>query len=194
MRRRAWAWRLSAAALLVLGLWQAGLGLWIPAKAVVAQLLLHAAWARTTAGAAPSAPWPWADFTALAELQVGDSRYIVVSDAAGESLAFAPSHVAGSAEPGKPGNSIIAAHRDTHFSGLDALEPGQTLRVSGYEGRRTEYRIRETRVMDRPRITLPDDGVNRLVLVTCWPLRSLRPNPMQRYVVVAEQMRDGNDD
>ena len=193
MRPRAWAWRLSAAGLLALGLWQAGLGLWIPAKAAVAQLLLHAAWARTTAGAAPSAPWPWADFRPLAALEVGDDRYIVVSDGAGESLAFAPSHVAGTAEPGKPGNAVVAAHRDTHFAGLDALQPEQSLTVSGLDGARTMYTIRQAMVLDRPQIALPEDGVNRLVLVTCWPLRSLRPDPTQRYVVVAEQTREGFD-
>jgi sortase (surface protein transpeptidase) len=46
--------------------------------------------------------------------------------------------------------------------------------------------VRETGVLDSASLALPDDRVDRLVLVTCWPLDSLRPNPTQRYVVVAE--------
>lgn len=187
--RRARAWKLAAGALLALGLWQVGLGLWIPAKAAAAQFLLHAAWSRTTAGDAATRPWPWADFRPLAELEVAGRRYVVVSDAAGESLAFAPAHVAGSAEPGKPGVSVIAAHRDTHFAGIDGLELGDALSVNGRDGQRATYLVVDAGVLEHPKLTMPGDGVNRLVLVTCWPLRSLDPHPTKRYVVVAEQVR-----
>ena len=176
----------SATALLALGLWQVAVGLWIPAKAALAQLLLHAAWARATPGVDAARPWPWAEFRALAELEVGQDRYIVVSDAAGESLAFAPSHVTGSAEPGNPGTVVIAAHRDTHFAGLNGVQSGDRLALSGTDGRRHGYIVREVGVLDDTSLSLPDDGIDRLVLVTCWPFRSLDPNPAQRYVVVAE--------
>jgi hypothetical protein len=38
-----------------------------------------------------------------------------------------PGHLPGSAFPGEAGNSIISAHRDRHFAGLGAIEPGDTV-------------------------------------------------------------------
>jgi hypothetical protein len=51
----------AAALLLVLGVWQLGEGLYIQAKAQLAQILVRSAWERTLAGERQVKPWPWAD-------------------------------------------------------------------------------------------------------------------------------------
>jgi len=56
--------------LVVAGLWQLGSALFIPAKAAVAQALLHRAWERTLAGEEQAKPWPWADTWPVARLRL----------------------------------------------------------------------------------------------------------------------------
>ncbi len=57
--------------LLLSGSWQLAGGLWIDAKALLAQRLISVAWERTLiAGEAGVKPWPWADTWPVARLQV----------------------------------------------------------------------------------------------------------------------------
>src|SRR5256885_14523208 len=64
--------RKLALALLVLlflvGVWQIGKGLYIQAKAQLAQVLVRDAWARTLAGERQVKPWQWADTWPVARL------------------------------------------------------------------------------------------------------------------------------
>ena len=45
-------------------------GVWIPAKAALAQILLERAWQRTRAGETAVVPWSWADTWPIARLEV----------------------------------------------------------------------------------------------------------------------------
>ena len=56
-----------------LGCWQLGSGLWIQAKAELAQVLLERAWEKTLAGEARARPWPWADTWPVARLRIPSS-------------------------------------------------------------------------------------------------------------------------
>ncbi|MGB8276306.1 MAG: class GN sortase, partial [Alphaproteobacteria bacterium] len=47
--------------LVLLAAWQGGEGLYIHAKAWLAQALLEEAWAKARNGAVAPRPWPWAD-------------------------------------------------------------------------------------------------------------------------------------
>jgi len=72
-----------------------GWGLYIPAKAVVAQVLLERAWmAAGPTGIAPP-PWPWADTRPIARIRTSDNQHnaIVLAGAHGRSLAFGLGHV-----------------------------------------------------------------------------------------------------
>ena len=57
-----------ALALMLLGAGGLGCGLYIPAKAVLAQQLLRRAWEHSAAG--PARPWPWARTWPVARLEV----------------------------------------------------------------------------------------------------------------------------
>ena len=113
------------------GAWQFGSGAWIYAKAQVAQLLLQHSWARTLAGDVEVRPWPWADTWPVARLRIHARALdvIVLHGDGGRSLAFGPGLAAGSAWPGRPGTTLISAHRDTHFRGLADVQPGDAIEL-----------------------------------------------------------------
>jgi sortase A len=166
-----------------------GSGLYIYAKAGLAQMLLHSAWARTQDSGVPAKPWPWADMHPVARLiaPAQDADLLVLSGASGRTLAFGPGHLSGSASPGDPGNSVITAHRDTHFRFLRRVAAGDTLVVEGRNGTRRHFHVRRTYVADFRALNIPRDTLQpTLTLVTCFPFDAINPGGPLRYVVVAD--------
>lgn len=176
---------LSALALLVAGALIAAQALYIPAKAQVAQILMSSAWERQLATGDPARPWPWADFTPTARLSFPAQHQTVLAltDAAGESLAFGPTLMAASVDPGDRGVAVFAAHRDTHFAFLQGVKAGDPVTVETANGART-FTVTHSEVVrwDQSGIVPNDGGPPRIALVTCWPLDAKAPGPM-RYVV-----------
>lgn len=179
---------LSALAFLIAGALLAVQALYIPAKAHVAQVLMSSAWERQLSTGDPVRPWPWADFSPAARLIFPEQHrsVLAMTDAAGESLAFGPTLMAASAQPGERGVAVFAAHRDTHFAFLGELRPGDTVEVETAEGVRV-FHVTHAEVVrwDRSGIVAHDGGAPRIALVTCWPLGAMTPGPM-RYVVWGE--------
>ena len=166
-----------------------GHGLYIHAKAQLAQVLLHVAWDRTRATGNATKPWPWADTHPLVRLSAPghDADVLVLAGASGRTLAFGPGHLDGSAQPGDAGNAVITAHRDTHFRFLQDLAAGDALLVERVDGGTRHFRIRASYVADYRELRLPrDTAVPTLTLVTCYPFDALNPGGPLRYVVVAE--------
>lgn len=180
---------LAAATLALLalgGAWQLALDAWIGEGGAGAGSA-GAGWRRTLAGEVRARPWPWADTWPVAALEVGGERSIVLADAGGQSLAFGPSHVAGTPPPGAPGFSVLAGHRDTHFRVLRDLAAGTEITLTTADGRRHRFQVRESQVLPRPELSLPEaipDGA-WLILSTCWPFDALRPGGEERFVVLA---------
>lgn len=179
---------LSALAILIAGALIAVQALYIPAKAQVAQVLMSNAWEHQLSTGDPARPWPWADFTPTAKLVFPKQNRTVLAltDAAGESLAFGPTLMAASVAPGERGVAVFAAHRDTHFSFLGDVKPGDEISVQTPKGART-FRVTSSEVVrwDQSGIQTHDGGQPRIALVTCWPLDGQVSGPM-RYVVWAE--------
>lgn len=173
-----------------------GRGLWIPAKAALAQVLLERSWSQTRAARSAGRahrPWPWADTWPVARLSAPrlGVRRVVLAGASGRSLAFAPGHVDGTADPGSPGNSAIAGHRDTSFAFLRRLRDGDELIVERPDGVVARYLVRDFEIVDRSRgDVLAQTGDDLLTLVTCWPFDALAPGGAERYLVRAE-LTDG---
>jgi len=177
--------------LLCLGFWQFGEGAYIPAKAWVAQEMMHKAWRQAAAGQERPAPWPWADTWPVAKLSAkrGSIELIVLAGGSGRTLAFGPGHLSASAMPGEAGNVVIAGHRDTHFQFLQHLQIGETLLFEMADGKNHLYRIDEIDVVDSRRASLVlDTDEPRLSLVTCYPFDGRRTGGRLRYVVSAEMI------
>ncbi len=180
-----------ASALLAVGLWQVAAAGWIHVKASVAQHLIAAAWAEARDGGPARRPWPWADMRPVARLTV-PSRGIelyVLDAASPRALAFGPAHVSGTATPGLGGNSVIVAHRDTHFAFLRTLAVDEEIDVETASGAPARYRVREVAVVDKGETrVLEDAGSPQLTLITCFPFDAVLPGTALRYVVIADRV------
>ena len=177
------------ALLMVAGAWQLGEGMYIHAKAILAQHLLQQAWNRIEQGEGNVKPWDWADTWPLARIRVKrlGVEWIVLAGSNGRTLAFGPGHVNGTALPGSKGNSAISGHRDTHFRflrklrDLDRIEldvPGEGIR---------HYVVKYHAIHHQDDVWLLDDYPDRwLTLITCYPFDAKYPGGPLRYVVMAE--------
>lgn len=176
--------------LLSAGIWQTGSGLYIPAKAWLAQQLIHRAWESSIAGNGVKKPWSWADTVPVARLIAPEHEkdFIVLSGASGEALAFGPGHVAASDMPGGDGHVIVGGHRDTHFRFLQHAAIGQTLQLQSRDGLIHDYEIESISISDvtkQPLILAEQESL--LTLITCYPFDGLTPTKNLRYVVTAKR-------
>lgn len=178
---------LAPLTLVVCSVWQFGSGLWIHAKAEVAQQLIASAWQHTLqAPATPHKPWQWADTWPVLQLQTAneESTY-VLAGTSGAALAFGPGLMEGTALPGA-GTTVLAAHRDTHFAFLENTEVGDELRLQNADGEWFTYAVSSKQVVDsrtEPLVIAPDAG--SLVLVTCYPFDAITAGGPLRLVVEA---------
>lgn len=175
--------------LLILGMVIFGKGIYIHAKAQVAQWLLERAWEKTLAGDQTAKPWNWADTYPVAKLTFtrGGGSYIVLEGSTGSSLAFGPGHLAGTPLPGKPGNCVIAGHRDTQFSVLRDAVRGDEIIVQRRDGKKVRYVVSAVIITDYENVSLLKNTTgNRLTLITCYPFDAVIPGGPERYVVQAE--------
>lgn len=180
---------LAGVLLVVAGSMLVGQGLFIRAKAMLAQELLERAWSQTLDSGQPVKAWSWADTHPVAKIsfpRLGQSE-IVLEDAGGEALAFGPAHVAGSPLPGARGTSVIGGHRDTHFVFLKNLRAGDPIDVQAIDGTTIHYRVLGTAIVHPQASGIAAGGAaRRLALVTCYPFDAIGHSPL-RYVVFAEQ-------
>lgn len=170
--------------LVLVGLYFAGSGAWIKAKAVLAQVLIEAAWAREQ----PAKPWAWADTTPIARIgfERTGARFIVLAGDSGATLAFGPGHHTASAMAGDGGNMVVSGHRDTHFALLRDTRRGERIVVERRDGRRISYAVDSMRVVDEHDASVVAPAAQeQLTLVTCWPFDAIVPGGPLRYVVTA---------
>lgn len=183
-----WLRRLALALCLAVGITCLGQSVYLTLKAQLAQVLLARAWARTQAGEQAVRPWPWADTHPVAKLTAprqGVELY-VLSGASGRTMAFGPGYLEPSAPPGLRGNTVLAAHRDTHFAFLAEAHPGDELFLETPDGRRTRYVVEGGYVRDYREVDLlQKEPALVLTLVTCWPFDAVVPGGPLRYVVRA---------
>ena len=182
-RGRRWGFAMLAA----LGLALLAGGLWLPAKAELAQHLLNRAWTRTMDGDDAAEPWPWADTHPVARLALpGGKPLTVLAGASGRTLAFAPALLDGTAAFGSPGVSVIAGHRDTHFRPLAELAIGDEIALERPDGAVLIYEVTALDVVDSERVELRlDSDRSVVVLVTCWPFDAVAVGGSWRFVVTA---------
>ncbi len=172
----------------IIGGWQFGHGVYIYAKAELAQYLLAGAWEESKKTQQPVKPWPWADTWPVARLTVPTHNIdlIVLAGDSGRTLAFGPGHNFGSVLPGDIGNSIISAHRDTHFEFLQNLSAGDEIIIENPQGIKKHFTVSNTHVIDSRNAYIPVDYDNAaLTLVTCFPFNSMTTGGPLRFVVVA---------
>lgn len=89
--------------------------------------------------------------------------------------------------PWHPGNSVVAAHRDTQFRALEGVRIGDRLELRTPRGE-FAYVIRELIITspDDLSVLKPTDD-RSLTLITCYPFRYVGHAP-QRFIVVASEV------
>jgi sortase A len=178
-----------ASLLFVLGGWLIGQGLWIHVKAMAAQWLLQNAWHETLKSQHPAKPWPWADTWPVGRLIVPrlGINQIILADASGRSLAFGPGKLGNGIFPDDKNESLLlSGHRDTHFSFLRDVQPGEIINLQTVQGDWLRYVVEETAVLDsRTDQLLRYQKEASLLLITCYPFDALLPGGPFRYVVTA---------
>ena len=182
----------AVAALAIAGAVLIGQGVYIHAKAVLAQILLERAFAQTLATGKDVKPWSWADTWPVARVEFPRIKKsaIVLHGSSGQALAFGPGQVERTPDAGEQGTAIYSAHRDTHFAFLGDVRVGDEIRVRRRDGKEFRFRVRGTAVVrwDQSGVD-PQSRGRRLVLVTCWPLDGRFSGPL-RYLVHAELVGD----
>jgi sortase A len=163
---------------------------WIMLKAEVSQVLLSRAFAQSIVSGTPVKAWSWADTWPVAEVRIPriNASAIVLQGATPEALAFGPAHLTETPRPGERGTSVIAAHRDTHFSFLQDVKMGEVISVTRSDGLTFRYTVTNLRVAawNHTGIDAHAPG-HRLVLSTCYPFDGLVGGP-ERYIVEAMLM------
>ena len=147
------------------------------------QLLLEQAWKRTQQGEPNARPWPWADTSPVAILEVPrlGIRQIVLSGTSGRNLAFGPTLLTSPTQA----DLVVSGHRDTHFSFLQELQTGDLLRLRTATQTR-DYRISWQEAVDsRNQQLVIDDDIERLTLLTCYPFDAPTTGGPLRWVVTA---------
>ena len=181
--------RIGAGLLLLLGIWQTGQGVYLYGKAQLAQYLLQSAWEESKHSLQTVKPWPWADMWPIARLIQDDFNedIIVLAGDSGRTLAFGPGHQFGTPMPGEIGNSIISAHRDTHFKFLQHLTIGDQLQLQTLQGGKFTLQVVEISVIDSKETEiLIDSEIPLVTLLTCYPFNEIETGGSLRYMVIFE--------
>jgi sortase A len=192
-----WPIVLAAAVLLFASLVLVGQGLWIHAKALLAQVLLERAFAATLETGLDTKPWSWADTWPVARITVPrlHKSAIALNGSSGQALAFGPGHVELTPEAGDDGTAVYSAHRDTHFSFVSDIGVGDEIDVTRRDGVISHFRVTHVSVVPFDATGIdPFAPGRRLVLATCWPLDGTTATPL-RYLVHAEaiEVQDRNE-
>jgi len=119
---------------------------------------------------------------------------IVLEGAHGRTLAFGPGRLESGSSAKDGGTMILTGHRDTHFQFLERLHGGKTLLLQTRTGLWHCFTVRDGQIVDSRTASIDTDEEGaHLILVTCYPFRTLTPNQPYRYVVIAdrEPMTDG---
>lgn len=164
-------------------------GSYMQAKAKLAQWLIEQTWSNRMPGQPPTTPWWWADTHVIAKLGVPalkKTRYVMNSES-GQSLAFGPGHLQASPLPGGHGHSVVAGHRDSHFTFLQDVKLGHQITIENYLLQTARYRVVDIQVIDTRRQQIPLFDTDMLSLVTCFPFNGLVAGGPLRYLVLAKK-------
>lgn len=114
-----------------------------------------------------------------------DQTLPIVEGTGDDELKEGVGHYAQSVLPGEPDNCVLSAHRDTYFSGLEALVIGDQLIVQTLAGT-FMYEITGVRIVDKDdrTVIVPTDHAV-LTLTTCYPFNYVGSAP-ERYIISAD--------
>src|SRR5699024_4672491 len=91
--------------------------------------------------------------------------------------------------PGEIGTTILAGHKNTHFSFLQNVKIGDVIRIQDRTGQWYRYRIAGMHVADSETETIPVQYQrDEILLTTCYPFGPGHYDSPLRYVVRGVRM------
>ena len=110
---------------------------------------------------------------------------VVASGEDDKTLKVALGHLLDTPLPWAQGNSVLAAHRDTHFRPLRDIRQGDLVRLKTRKGV-FEYSVKDTMIVAPTDVwVMAPSEERRLTLITCYPFNYVGSAP-QRFIVTAE--------
>jgi sortase A len=110
---------------------------------------------------------------------------VVASGEDDKTLKVAIGHLLDTPLPWAQGNSVLAAHRDTHFRPLRDIQHGDLVRLKTRKGI-FEYSVKDTMIVAPTDVwVMAPSQERRLTLVTCYPFNYVGSAP-QRFIVRAD--------
>lgn len=158
----------------------------MPAKAVLAQVLIEQAWQQSLSERQVVKPWPWIDTWPVARLQVPGHNVslLAMHGLSGQALAFGPGLQTSVGVQDSTRTHLIAGHNDTHFRFVQALQPGDLIQLQ-FANQKHTYRVDAAAVLDVRDGAVRVAEQDQLLLVTCYPFSVTSTNGPLRYVVTA---------
>ena len=177
--------------IIALGLSFFAYGVYIPAKAVLAQYLINDAWNDSISSGENHKPWKWADMHPVMKLSSDkhNQELIVLSCDKGNSLAFAPGYNLFSYMPNHGGTTVISAHRDTHFEFLQDVSISDVFELTDRNNKTSSYEVRDIKIIDATKqdIAIHSDQ-DEIKLITCYPFDAIVARGPLRYVITASMI------
>ena len=116
--------------------------------------------------------------------RLGVSEVVAYGDT-DETLDVAIGHLPDTPLPWIGGNSVVAAHRDTHFRPLRDVRTGDVIRLRTRRGV-FEYVVKDRLIVDPDDVwVMAPSESPRLTLITCYPFNYVGSAP-QRFIVQAD--------
>jgi sortase A len=189
MRSRDLVIRRAAALLVVIGVMMLSYTTFVLADAWRFRAEYRASAAQHAADPAP-APAPLVADSAIGEIRIDrlGLREVIGEGDSATVLRRGVGHLADTAWLGRPGNIVLAGHRDTAFRALSLIQSGDRIEVTTpYQ--RAEYEVQSaTAVQPTDTSVLASSDRNTLTLITCFPFAFVGRAP-ERFVVKAVEIR-----
>ena len=140
-------------------------------KGALANVLLTRAWEKSIETKSHHNPWSWADMHPVGKIvieSVGLSS-VVLNTISGEALAFGPGHLSSTPGPGRPGNIVLAGHRDGHFRKLKDVKKGDLIKLESQFAAQY-YTVTEiTPTVGDDIYWVDETATDCITLITCYP-------------------------
>lgn len=137
----------------------------------------------------PEAPAPLIVGAPIGEVSIGriGLRAVVTEGDSDAILDLGPGHLADTPWIGKPGNVVIAGHRDTSFRPLRNVRAGDVIDVRSHTTTK-HYKVVSTRIVMPTDLSVLKRGkANSLTLLTCYPFGFIGHAP-KRFAVRAVEI------
>ncbi len=167
--------------------------MYLPAKAWLSQQLIAYSWEVTQKTKEASPPWPWADTTAVAKMDIArlNKSMVLLKGTDPTTLAFSAGVMHQYSTLGSNQPFVVAGHRDTHFSFLQNVQMEDVIKLADIDGNTQVYQVESIEIIDSNKTPLLlDMGEPELLLITCYPFNAMRSGGSLRYVVKAKKIKE----